>query len=351
MAGDYRHFMSTMNRRKTHRHTSRTLIRAVALAIAVTGAALFANDAADSPIRPSLQNFNYDVSWVVMPDSVMVGDVIAFHVTLAVPAGTRVTPPETGNGFGNFSVLSQSQEIISGHGYDTVLYNYSLALYRPQNCTIPELIFLAGADTLATEAIPVRVISVIPFDIPEDSVLSIKDLKAQQKTGGADIRWLWILLAVAAVAAACYLLKKYAKKKQNGETNIIPLKPPYEEAVEAIEKLEAKKLIENGRVREYAFELSEIFKRYMGRRYDTIASELTTEEIVSWLELSGINRELRMSAEWFFRTSDQVKFAKWEPDSQTTNRFMKEVRLFLEATKPGSELHYERQTDRMGVVE
>jgi len=307
--------------------------------------------------------FAGNIAVSVSQDSATVGDVITFDIRLNVPKDARIIPPETEKGFGDFVVLSWD---IDSAGVSCsrppcddggIVYRYSIATYKPQNCTIPSLTFLTGGendtvyDTLTTQSIPIRVISVIPAGTP-DSALAIRDLKAQQKTGGADIRSLWILLIVALLVAAYILWERYAKKKAGADAPAaVPLKPPYDEAMELIAALEAKRYLERGESREYVFELSEIFKRYIGRRYNTIAPELTTEEIVAWLEFSGISREMRMCVEWFCRTSDQVKFAKWKPDSQTLDRFMKEVRLFLEATKPDTELPYEQMTQRMGVVE
>jgi hypothetical protein len=300
------------------------------------------------------------VAITVIPDSVTVGDVITMSVTLKAPKGVQVISPETENGFGDFTVLSTKKSEIGEDDdtdIDTILYQYSLATYKPENCTIPPLSFLIGVDssmlydTLQTPPIPITVVSVIPPDAPDSIGLAIKDLKEQQKTGGADIRSLWVLLVIAAAVLIYYLLEKRAKKKAGSEPSTVTLKPPYEEAVEAIEALEAKRYLEQGNVREHVFELSEIFKRYIGRRYDTIAAELTTEEIIAWLEFSGISMDMRLNAEWFFRTSDQVKFAKWKPDTKTTDKFMREVKIFLEATKPDSDLQYELKTERMGVVE
>jgi hypothetical protein len=314
----------------------------------------------------------------VTPDSATVGDVITMSVILNVPKDARVIPPVTGKGFGDFVVMSALDEIVAGGDGDTVRYQYNIATFKPQNCTIPSLRFLvmnagvdtvdvngqardvqaqdgrpkdALADTIFTPEIPIRIISVIPTDIPDDSGLAIRDLKGQQKTGGMDVRSLWVLLAIVAAVLIYYFLEKRAKKKAGEEPPTVIVIPPYEEAIKAIEELEAKKYLMTGQIREYAFELSEIFKRYIGRRYDTIASELTTEEIVAWLEYSGISREMRLCAERFFCTSDQVKFAKWKPDQKTINSFMDDVTMFLEATKPNSELQYELKTKRMGVVE
>jgi hypothetical protein len=297
----------------------------------------------------------------VSADSVTVGDVISLRVRLEVSPDARIVPPETEKGFGDFRVLSWDIDSAGGDCGrpkcdDRVIYQYNIAVFKPQNCTIPALTFLVGGlgdtlyDTLMTDPIPVAVVSVIPDDTP-DSAMVIRGLKEQQKTGGMDLRTLWILLAVVLVVIAYYLWEKYIRKRAGEEVSAVPLKPPYEEAIEALEALERKNYRQQGNVRGHVFELSDIFKRYIGRRYSTIAPELTTEEIVAWLEFSGISREMRMCVEWFCRTSDQVKFAKWVPDTQTLDRFMKEVRLFLEATKPGTDLPYEQVTQRMGALE
>jgi hypothetical protein len=82
------------------------------------------------------------------------------------------------------------------------------------------------------------------------------------------------------------------------------------------------------------FELSEIFKRYIERRFETNASEFTTEEMVAWAGASNLDKKLKASLEWFFRTTDPVKFARIIPDGSTVNRFSDEVTQFLQSTRP-----------------
>jgi len=85
------------------------------------------------------------------------------------------------------------------------------------------------------------------------------------------------------------------------------------------------------------FRLSDIFKRYIGRRFGANAADFTTSEMLAWIRFSALDKERKNGADWFFRTSDPVKFAKWVPDSDTTGRFGAEVRAFLEATRPSVE--------------
>jgi hypothetical protein len=328
----------------------------------------------------------------------MVGDALLLDVVITgVPKGAKIVPPETDKGFGEFSVLDwedvsaqqqaanvKDRNKVKDRDSSKYQYRYGIATYKPENCTIPSIRFLicnngigvdgintdnngidnnasagfsvgavnpAICDTLSTTPIPIRILSALPATPPDSGGFALKDLKAQQGAGRADLWYLWVVLGVAAAIVLFILMRKYLKKKEVVAVPVVNLLPPYEEAIGAIEALEGKKYVQRGLVREYVFELSEIFKRYIGRRYDTIAPELTTEEITAWLEFSEISREMRLCAERFFRSSDQVKFAKWVPDRQCIDGYIKDVRTFIEATKPDPTLPYERKTERMGAAQ
>ena len=304
----------------------------------------------------------------VSADSAMVGDELLLDVVITgVPKGAKIIPPDTDKGFGDFSALSfeevstQSANVkAKGKDKDRdssrYQYRYGVAAYKPENCTIPSIRFLVntvdgGGDTLSTQPIPIRMLSALPDEPSDSGGFALRDLKGQQSTGGADLWYLWIILGIALAVVAFILMRKYLKKKVSADAPAVPILPPYEEAMGAIDALDGKKYLERGMVREYVFELSEIFKRYIGRRYDTIAPELTTEEITAWLEFADVCREMRLCAERFFRSGDQVKFAKWVPDRQHIDGYIKDVKTFIEATKPDTMLPYERKTERMGVTQ
>ncbi|MDR2693420.1 MAG: hypothetical protein LBB74_04300 [Chitinispirillales bacterium] len=371
-----------MDERKNYRHSAG--VSAVAL-ILIMAPAMTASA-------------SMSITAAVSADSAMPGDALSLDVVIAgVPRGAKVVPPETDKGFGEFSVLEW--EDLSARGANAnakakgkdkdkskardssrYQYRYGIAAYRPENCTIPSLRFLvcnngvkdggagdtaagftvntaddaagaAGCDTLFTPPIPIRLLSVLPAAPPDSGGFALKDLKAQQGAGRAGLWYLWVILGTALAVAAFFPIRKYLRKKKAVIAPVVNLMPPYEEAIGAIDALDGKKYLERGMVREYVFELSEIFKRYIGRRYDTIAPELTTEELTAWLEFSDISREMRLCAERFFRSSDRVKFAKWVPDRQCIDGYIKDVRTFIEATKPDPMLPYERKTERIGVTQ
>jgi hypothetical protein len=263
-----------------------------------------------------------------------VGDRVNFTVTAMVPKGAAVVPPDPANSFGSLTVKewnSRKSEIAKA---DSISFDYVVTTYKAENCTIPSLSYILEngevRDTLRTESIPLVVIPLCKTDSAD-----IMGLKPQQVTGKRPLLWMWLLLAAAGLTAAVIVARYYIRKLKKAPPPPPPI-PPYEEAVLALAALDAKKLLLNGMIREYAFALSEILKRYIERRFGINAAEFTTEEMLAWLGISPLDKEPKTSLEWFFRATDPVKFARFLPDQDIVGRFGTVVRGFLEATRPSS---------------
>jgi hypothetical protein len=263
-----------------------------------------------------------------------VGDRVLYTVTAVVPKGSTIVPPDPANSFGPLVVKSWDNRKSVLAQADSISFDYVLTTYKAENCTIPPLpYFLENGeahDTLRTESVPLTVIPLCRSDSAD-----IMDLKPQQVTGKRPLLWLWLLLGVWAAAAAALAAWHYILKLKKPPPPPPP-KPPYEEALEALTALEAKQYLQKGMIREYVFELSEILKRYIERRFGINAAEFTTEEMLAWLGISQIDKEQKNSLEWFFRAADPVKFAKFLPDRDIISRFGSEARGIIEATKPPS---------------
>lgn len=278
-----------------------------------------------------------------------VGDRVLFSVSTIVPKGATVLPPDPAASFGTLVVKEWNSKKHELSKADSVVFDYVVTTYKAENCTIPPLSYTVEngttIDTLKTEAAPLTVIPLCNAD-----TVDIMDLKPQQIAGKRPLLWLWILLSALALTAGIIAARHFiiARKKPPPPP---PPKPPFDEAIEALSALEAKQLLMKGMVREYVFELSDILKRYIERSFGINAAEFTTEEMLAWLGISPLDKSLRASMEWFFRAADPVKFAKYLPDQKTIDRFMVEVRTFLEATKPRETLPGESaETSRSGTT-
>ena len=268
-------------------------------------------------------------------DSLTIGDRIELTVSLVVPKDAQVIPPETDTGFGNFIIKSLNTDKIERKASDSIAYKYLLTSYTVEPCSIPALPFIEvkeeGNDTLYSDTIPMRIISVITAN--QGDTIKLKDIKPQQTAGKPSLLWLWVILGLVLITAAIFV-GRYLWIKSRKPPPPPPPKPPYDEATEALAILENKQLITRGLLREYVFELSEILKRYMGRRFESNAAECTTEEILEWLQTASFDAKLIKLMEWFFDYTHPVKFAKLIPEVVTVRKLYDEAVSFIEKTRP-----------------
>ncbi|MBD3322853.1 MAG: hypothetical protein GF350_17270 [Chitinivibrionales bacterium] len=275
---------------------------------------------------------NATVTTSVSRDSLTVGDRIEYIVTLTVPKDIAVVPPEPEQDFGNLTIKDYRKDKTDLGGRDSLDFRYVLTTYKVEPCSIPALPYIlvkdSVPDTLMTGPVPLRVISVVTTDTAD-----IKGLKPQQAAGKPPLVWLWIALIVY-ILTGFIMGVRFHWRKTRWVPPPPPPKPPYEEAIIALNKFDTKQYLNQGQIKPFAFALSEILKRYISRRYGVLASEYTTEEMLEWLTHAPLDPEPKAEAEWFFTTSDPVKFAQYVPDLDILHRLEQEARSFVEKTRP-----------------
>lgn len=282
----------------------------------------------------SLENISASILLTnVNTNRISVGDRVHLTISAVVPKGASVSPLSTDSSFGNNLIMKGfNTRTVQNQTLDSVIFDYVLTTYVPENCTIPSLSFIEHdgqkTDTLKSQQVNITLESLVSSDSAD-----IRDLKPLQTAGKKPLWWLWVLGFIALLAVVILVIRRLLSKSHK-PAFVPPPKPPYEEAIDALRELESKKYLEKGLIREYVFELSEIFKRYIARRFEINAEEFTTEEMICWVDGSVLEKKQRSSVEWFFRNTDPVKFAKLIPDQTTLGRFLEEVKEFLESTKP-----------------
>jgi len=127
------------------------------------------------------------------------------------------------------------------------------------------------------------------------------------------VPYLIALVVVAAIAGGGYYYWRMKKKKKDLLADIKVIIPPHREALTALRLLEEKKLWQQGLVKQYYSELTEIIRYFFERRWSIIALELTTDEILVQMKHIPDALNVWKEMEAFFITADLVKFAKYEP--------------------------------------
>ena len=125
--------------------------------------------------------------------------------------------------------------------------------------------------------------------------------------------YLIALIVLSALAGGFYYYWRKKKQKQDLLANIKVIIPPHREALAALRRLEEKKLWQQGLVKQYYSEVTEIIRYFFERRWSIIALELTTDEILVQMKHIPDALNVWQEMESFFITADLVKFAKYEP--------------------------------------
>ena len=214
-------------------------------------------------------------------------------------------------------------EIVKRTGVDTtvlqdgrVQLNQTLTLtsFSDSLFFIPPQPFVSGEDTLWSDGMSLNVVQ--PFEI--DTTLAITDIKPLQR---APIWWWgiirWVLLAIGCILlgiGAWYFIKWAMHRKKGGELQLaeVEKRPAEEVALEKLDKIKAEKIWQEGKVKEYHTELTDVIREYIGRRYEVKSTEKTSDETLRELKpLMGEQKELFERLRKMLSLADLVKFAKW----------------------------------------
>ena len=257
------------------------------------------------------------VSAAIDSTAIYIGDQTDMHLSAIMESTEQVALPRYGE------TLIDGIEIVKRTGVDTtvlqdgrVQLNQTLTLtsFSDSLFFIPPQPFVSGEDTLWSDGMSLNVIQ--PFEI--DTTLAITDIKPLQR---APIWWWgiirWVLLAIGCILlgiGAWYFIKWAMHRKKGGELQLaeVEKRPAEEVALEKLDKIKAEKIWQEGKVKEYHTELTDVIREYIGRRYEVKSTEKTSDETLRELKpLMGEQKELFERLRKMLSLADLVKFAKW----------------------------------------
>jgi hypothetical protein len=113
-----------------------------------------------------------------------------------------------------------------------------------------------------------------------------------------------------------------------------PQGPPWQIALQNLDVLGEKKLWQNGKIKEYYSELTDILRQYLQNQYGIDAMEMITTEILAAYDMAGLQADARLKLSGILQLADFVKFAKATPLKDENESSMTYARQFIEDTKP-----------------
>ena len=269
-----------------------------------------------------LSNFAFAQTATLDSNTILIGQQINFTITNKVTS-TKIWP--TYNEF-----LVEGIEIIKASKIDTtdgvITQEFVITALDSGSYFIPPIAF---SENSKTEGLLLNVQTII---LAEDAEL--KDIKQpiEEPIGWSDI-WPW-LLCILILSLLIFIVKKYIFNKNKPSIIIKPkvIIAADISALKELNALEKAKIWQEGNVKEYHSQLSEIIRRYTENRFQFIALELTTDEILQELK-SILSDDQLNNLSTLLQRADLAKFAKSKPIDTENMESMVLAKGFVNATK------------------
>lgn len=283
--------------------------------------------------------FSQQVKSKVSVDSTnyLVGDYINYSVELSAPKNVEFFFPSIKDSLKKLEFIEQLPlQKKEEDGKNSFVYHFVLAGFDSGNVTIPsfQIPYRTNKDT-AFSVLTTDSINLVIHTLAVDTTKEAKDIKEPIVI---PFNWLELLLWITGIAAVVALLyfiyKKFYKRKEQSEQIIEIQRPPYEIALNSLDDLEAKKLWQSGKVKEYHTEITEIIRTYFEKRFSFPALELTTDETLELLKSKNDSSEIISLTKDFLQNADMVKFAKFVPLNEINEAMIKQARQIVTTTIP-----------------
>lgn len=247
----------------------------------------------------------------------------------------------------NGDTLTREVEVIHNYAPDTVslssdreeitrkvlIQSFDSGLY-----TLPPYVYVAGNETLSTSPLALKV---LPVEV--DTLQTIHDYAGISDPATkiwdylpdfiVDYWWIYFVVALIVMLVGIWLAFFKGKKGVSLAPKQKPI-PPYELALQQLEKLKTEKLCENGLEKEYYTRLTEILRNYLDSRFGINAMEMTSSQIIRQLNMNAETKPSAPVLNRILEMADFVKFAKVRPLPDENQAVFNNSVKFVEDTKP-----------------
>ncbi|HXH19682.1 MAG TPA: hypothetical protein VNJ07_11435 [Chitinophagales bacterium] len=261
---------------------------------------------------------------------ILIGDQVKFSLEVIRDKQTQIVWPHLGSSIKidsvrEIEILSFRTDTVQQANQQKEIRTYTLTVFDSGYYVIPPIVLKYKdnpGDSFSVAQSEPMLLTVKSMEV--DTAAPIKPIKEPLTMPfhiSEILKELLIGAGVLALITGLILYFSLRKKKPVLIKRFVRKEPPHEIALNKLRALEEKKLWQQGEVKRYYSELSEIIREYIERRFDIPALESTTDEIMARINVTGITGKLQDEFRLMLQTSDLVKFAKAYPvpDEHTRN--------------------------------
>lgn len=282
----------------------------------------------------------------------MIGEQTLYHIEVSGPASLNYQFPAF---LGDTLVTGLS--ILNRSKIDTVSINderielktdYLITSFDSGLYYIPPVKIIAGKDTFESNNLAIKILT---YDV-DTTKMELFDIKGAQQPpfvlSDYFLETILFLLIYGLILLIIwlYLRKKYPRLK--GETAAPELLlPPHVVAIMELDRLKTEKIWKFGKNKKYYTELTEILRKYIERRFQFNALEMTTDEILTLFKRDKSTQSVYQNLSQILQLADLVKFAKIEPLESENELSIINSYLFVNQTKQEEVKSIEEQKEEL----
>ena len=280
------------------------------------------------------------VSATLDSTTLFIGDQTDLHLRAIGEAGEQVTMPVLDK------ELIPGVEIVDRTIVDTlslkdgrVQYDQYLTVtsFEDSLFYIAPLPFVSGDDTVWSDGLTLNVVQPFEMDTTDMAITDIKGVYKAPIWWWGIFRWVLLALLLAGVGVAGYYLITYLQRRKleeaGNEVVTEPLRPADEVALEKLDAIKEKKIWQQGQVKEYYTQLTDVVREYIARRFEVSSVEQTSDETLRDIRpLLSERKDLYDQLRKMLTLADLVKFAKWSTTPDENELSLRNAYTFVKET-------------------
>lgn len=280
------------------------------------------------------------VSATLDSTTLFIGDQTDLHLRAIGEVGEQVTMPVLDK------ELIPGVEIVDRTIVDTISlkdgrmqYDQYLTVtsFEDSLFYIAPLPFVSGDDTVWSDGLTLNVVQPFEMDTTDMAITDIKGVYKAPVWWWGIFRWVLLAVLLAGVGVAGYYLITYLQRRKleeaGNEVVTEPLRPAEEVALEKLDAIKEKKIWQQGQVKEYYTQLTDVVREYIARRFEVSSVEQTSDETLRDIRpLLSERKDLYDQLRKMLTLADLVKFAKWSTTPDENELSLRNAYTFVRET-------------------
>lgn len=287
----------------------------------------------------------------IEPSEILIGQQASFKIELTQDKDEKVSWPQFADTIAtNVSIIEKlaTDTVSLPDNRISITSEYLVSSYDSGFYYIPEFVFETASQKVSSNPVGLTV-NTVQVNEQTDDIHAEKDIMSAPFSWIELAQWSGIGLAIILIIAIIVLLlMRFVFKKK---VTIIPeepevILPAHVVALEKLEQIKTEKIWQQGQIKQFYTQLTDVIREYLSRAYSINAMEMTTDEIVALVKKNKDLDEIRIVLKEMLELSDLVKFAKFIPLENENEKAVLDAFMIVEKTTKEPEVEEKQETEK-----